>query len=183
MKKSLIIVGAGVYGLVAHEIADSVGEYDAIVFVDDFATVAPNGTPVIGAIADLPKLSGRFTHAIVALGRSDLRLKTLQAIRVETALQITSLISPQAFVSPSARIGEGSVIEPMAVVHTGAVLSEGCLVSAGAVVNHFAYLGKGVHIDCNAAVAGNTVVPDGTKVESASLFVGEKLDPAALFAK
>lgn len=85
-------------------------------------------------------------------------------------IPIVTLISPHAYVSPSARIAVGTIIEPMAVVHTGCVLERGCIVSAGAVVNHFSTCRAGVHVDCNATVAGDVVVPRGMKILSGTYY-------------
>lgn len=76
--------------------------------------------------------------------------------------------------SPSARIGKGSIIEPMAVIHTGCVISTGCIVSAGAVVNHESVLCEGVHVECNATVVGNATVPKETKICSGEFYKGIK---------
>jgi UDP-3-O-[3-hydroxymyristoyl] glucosamine N-acyltransferase len=84
-------------------------------------------------------------------------------------------------VSPSAQIGKGCIIEPMATVHTGCVLGRGCLVSPGAVINHCAKLCDGVHVDCNATVAGYTLVPTGTKVCSGEVYRGDPVNAAELF--
>ena len=172
MDKRLLILGAGVYGLVAKEIAESMGCFSEISFVDDHAKVTANGIPVLGTVSELGAFAGKYTHAIVAIGRSEARLQAIEAVRGVPALSLVSLVSPLAYVAPSAKISEGCVIEPMAVVHTGAMISDGCLVSAGAVINHFAVLGRGVHVDCNAVVAGNTAVADGMKIEAAVRYVG-----------
>lgn len=170
MKENLLIIGAGIYGLIAKEIAESMGCFDRIAFVDDGAKVTPNGIPVIGAGADLLALSQDYQAAVVAIGNPSVRLSLLQKIEAETPLRIATLVSPWAYVSPSAQVGKGSIIEPMAVIHAECVIEQGCLISAGAVVNHASRCCEGVHVDCNATVAGNTTVPAKTKVFSATVF-------------
>lgn len=171
MKEKLLIVGAGMYGLIAKEIAESMGCFDQIDFVDDQATETPNGIPVIGTSKELASLSCQYQNAIVAIGNPTIRLSMIQRIEEETLMRVATLISPQAYVSPSSQIGSGSIIEPMAVIHTGCVLGIGCLVSAGGVVNHASLCGDGVHVDCNATVAGYSRVPNGTKVASGTVYV------------
>ncbi len=161
---NLIIVGAGIYSLVAKEVAESMNCFDKISFIDDMCAEAPDGTKVIGTCADIVKLSEEYGNVIVAIGNPKVRLSLIEKIEAETPCRIATLISPHAYVSPSAKVMEGSVVEPMAVVHAGCVISRGCLISAGAVINHGGVCRNGVHIDCNATVAGNTVVPEGTKV-------------------
>lgn len=164
MNKNLLIVGAGVYGLVAKEIAESLGCFEKIAFVDDNATATPNGIEVIGKISDIGELATDYHNIVVAIGMSEVRLGLIQKFEEELPCRIATLVSPRAYVSPTAQIGKGSIIEPMATVHTGCVIGTGCIISAGAVVNHVSVCCDGVHIDCNATVEGYSLVPKGRKV-------------------
>ncbi len=170
MERNLLIVGAGIYGLVAKEIAESMGCFEKIAFIDDCSKQTPNGIAVLGTSEDLSALSGEYGSIVVAIGNPAVRLGLLQRIEKETQLQIVTLISPRACVSPSAKLMKGSIVEPMAVIHAEAVISEGCLISAGAVVNHAAVCSEGVHVDCNATVAGMVTVPAGMKIKSGEVY-------------
>lgn len=181
MNKNLLIVGAGVYAVVASEIATDMGCFDKIDFIDDKRTETPNGIAVVGTTKDLDKLAIQYSNIIVAIGNPEVRLSILKRIREETPYRIVSLISPQAYVSPSAQIQYGCIIEPMAVVHTGCVLAEGCIVSAGAVINHVSMCGTGVHVDCNATVRGHTLVPAGIKIECGEVYDNDNIKVEDLF--
>ncbi len=170
MKSNLLIIGAGIYGLVAKEIAESMRCFDRIAFVDDRASAAPDGMSVIGTTAELNRMRDTFNCVIVAIGNPVVRKNLLDNIAADGGFTIMTLISPQAYISPSAKIAKGCIIEPMAVIHAGAVLGQGCLVSAGAVVNHAAVCGEVVHVDCNAVVPGNAEVLNGTKVCSCTVY-------------
>ena len=168
MNNNLLIIGAGMYALVAKEIAQSMGCFDEIAFVDDCASAALDGTRVIGQTNDIDALSLQYPNMIVAIGNPEVRLSLIDTIAQNPQWNLVNLISPMAYVSPSAKLGRGCIVEPMAVVHTACVLANGCLVSAGAVVNHGAELSDGVHVDCNATVAGYARVPRATKVRTES---------------
>lgn len=164
MNKNLLIIGAGIFAVIAYEIAQEMKCFDKIDFVDDERIVAENGIAVLGTTQEIYNSFGNYTNAVVAIGNPDIRLDMLHKITEKTEMTIVSLVSPRAYVSPSARIECGSVIEPMAVVHAGCVISKGCIISAGAVVNHASTCGEGVHVDCNATVEGYCSVPSKTKV-------------------
>ena len=181
MGRSLLIIGAGVYGLVAKEIADSMQCFDKISFIDDRAQSTPNGLSVIGTVQDLPNLLQEYDSALVAIGNAKLRgdlLRVVSALGYDVAI----LISPLAYVSSSVKVGRGSIIEPMAVLHTGVVLGDGCLISAGAVVNHCCVLEPYVHVDCNGTVSGYSRVPCATKVHSGEVFQGGDVSPSEVYA-
>lgn len=170
MNQNLLIIGAGIYGLVAKEIAEAMGCFEKIAFVDDGAEETPNGIPVIGTSKDLASLSGEYNNTVVAIGNPTVRQAMLNRMEEETLMRIATLVSPGAYISPSAQIGKGCIIEPMAVIHTGCVLGRGCLICAGAVINHASLCGDCVQVDCNAIIAGNTVVPGGIKVASGTVY-------------
>ncbi len=170
MNKNLLIVGAGTYAVVASEIAADTGCFEKIDFVDDERKTTPNGIEVVGTTRDIEALAVEYSNIVVAIGNSEVRRSLLSRIKEETPYHIVSLISPNAYVSPSARIMSGCIVEPMAVVHTGCVIGAGCIISAGAVVNHASMCCDGVHVDCNATVAGYSLVPAGMKICSGEIY-------------
>ena len=170
MNKNLLIIGAGTYGVVASEIAADMGCFEKIDFVDDERKTTPNGIDVVGTTRDIDELVIQYSNIIVAIGNPEVRLSLLNRIKEETPYRIVSLVSPKAYVSPSAQIMSGCIIEPMAVVHTGCVICPGCIISAGAIVNHATMCCDGVHVDCNATVEGCCLVPAGTKICSGDVY-------------
>lgn len=181
VNKDLIIVGAGIYGVVAKEIAESMNCFEKIDFVDDRRKETPNGIKVIGTCTDIENLIAEYNNVIVAIGNPEVRLSLLKKIEEETPCRIVTLVSPKAYIAPSAQIMKGSIIEPMAVVHTGAVISVGCIISAGAVINHASMCCDGVHVDCNATVAGTTLVPAGMRIKSGEVYDRKNVEINDLF--
>lgn len=152
--KTLLIIGAGQYGMVAQEIATELG-YERIEFLDD------NSPLSVGKPDDFNDFAGDI---VVSIGNPDVRAKIIK--NLQKTNRLVSLISPRAYVSPSAKIAPGCIIEPMAVINTEARLGTGCFISACAVVNHNCVLEECCHIDCNATVMKASTVPTGMKVES-----------------
>ncbi len=181
MNKNLLIIGAGIYGVMAKEIAESMNCFDKIAFADDNKKTTPDGIEVVGTTADIDNLVCEYNNVIVAIGNPDVRLSLLRKLEEETPCRIATLVSPRAYVAPSAQIMRGSIIEPMAVIHTGSLISVGCIISAGAVVNHASMCCDGVHVDCNATVAGNTLVPAGMKIKSGEVYDRKTVDANDLF--
>ena len=157
MENHLLILGAGQYSFVARETAEAMGSFGKIDCLDD------NNPSAIGKLSDYLKLFGEYTHAFVAMGNPVLRLEWLGKLEA-AGYGLPVLISPKAYVAPSAQVMGGSIIEPMAVVHSNALVKTGCLICAGSIVNHNAVVEPGCQIDCGAIVKSNTVVPAGTKV-------------------
>ena len=168
--RNLLIVGAGIYGLVASEIALDMGCFDKIDFVDDSKQTAGNGKAIVGTTNDLENLALSYSDIVVAIGNPNVRIALMERIKKTDSLRLTTLISPRAYISPTARISLGCIIEPFAVVHSNCTLDEGCILSAGSVVNHASICGKAVHVDCNATVTGMAIVPIGAHIKCGEIY-------------
>lgn len=164
---NLLIIGAGQYGLVALEIAQAMGSFEKIAFVDDSY---PNAESfVIGSSRDIEKFAPDFHYGFVAIGNPNVRRMLLEKLRDNGIVPVT-LIHPTAYVSPSAQLQQGCCVEPNATVQTGATLGIAAFVASGAVIRHNASVGDFCHVDCNAVVESSAVVPAATKVECNSVF-------------
>lgn len=151
MKDRLLILGAGQYGTVAKEIAESMQCFEKIDFLDDQNEIA------IDKLAHYRRYATHYSHAIVAIGDAELRLSYLQGLE-QAGFQLATLISPYAYVSPSAQILKGSIVEPMAVINPEAMLAVGVIVCAGAIVNHNATVERGCLLQCGSVVAARATV-------------------------
>ena len=154
---NLLIVGAGGYGHVAQQVAETVGKYEKISFLDDMNPEA------IGKFDDYIKFKDEYEGAFVALGNTKLRREWFEKLR-DAGYSLETLISPRGYVSRTAKLGEGTIVEPMAVVNSASTVGCGTLVCAGAVVNHNSVVGDFCHIDCGAVVGVGAVVEDNVKV-------------------
>lgn len=144
--------------MVAKEIAEAIGDYDAIEFLDD------NNPIAIGKLNEFDKFKDRFDEAIVAIGNAVLRIELLDKLE-KSGYDIPVLIHPKAYISPSAVVEHGSFIEPLAVIHTDVHISTGCIISAGTIINHNSRIGSGCHLNCGTIVASSSVIQNQTKTQ------------------
>ena len=154
--KNLLIIGAGQYGMVAKEIAESMKCFERIDFVDDASDIA------VGKLGDIEKLIHEYDSAVVAIGNSELRLNLIKRL-CEIGYEVPTLIHEKAYVSPSAKIGMGCFIEPLAVVHTEVVVETGCIISAGVILNHNSVIHAGCHINCGSVVMARAEIDAKTR--------------------
>lgn len=155
----LLILGAGQYGLVAKEVAEAMGCFAKIDFLDDHSDIA------IGKLSDIDNIT--YDTAFVAIGNPAVRSQYLDQIE-----KAATLIHPRAFISPSAKIGEGCIIEAGAVISTDAKIGKGTIVMANAVVGHNATVGECCQLKYNCTIPENYVVLDSTKVDCNIVFRG-----------
>ena len=159
MTTPLIILGAGGFG---REIVEYVRDLQAAGspyafagFLDDRADAlrkAGSIDPILGTTHD----AGSFpdAHFVIAVGEPATRaLLAARLQQVEATL--ARIIHPTAQVSPSARIGDGTIICPFAFLSTDAVIGRNVAVNVFATIGHDAAVGDDSVISPYSAVLGN----------------------------
>jgi len=162
---NLLIIGAGGHGKVVKEVAEAIGTFDKIDFVDD------NSGEAVGRIADIERLRSSYDAAFVGIGNNHLRGELL--IKLEAcAYHIPTLIHPTAYVSKTAEIAKGTVVEPKAIVNANSTVGEGCIISVGAIVDHDVVLERCVHVNAGAICKAGSVVAAEVKLEAGQVVKG-----------
>ncbi len=146
-RMNLLILGAGGQGLVVKEIAQSIGIFHKIAFLDDNL----ENSHVIGKCEDCTEFLSEYPIAIPSVGNCELRMKWIHMLAKEGFI-IPTLVSPTATLSPSAQIDYGTLIEPKVTIGANAQIGVGCIISSGAIVDRDVTLENGTHIDCGVAV-------------------------------
>lgn len=160
---SILLLGAGGHGKVVGEIAESLGIYSEIAFLDDAVAETSNSThhpyPILGPFAAFSDLSirQRFTHALVSVGNTKTRL-SLTAELTQNGFIIPTLVHPTAYVSPSTSIGPGTTVMPLTIVNSGSSVAQCCILNSASVVEHNCTLHEGVHLCPGSLLAGDVTV-------------------------
>ena len=163
----LVILGAGGYGQTVADVAEQLGQYEKIMFLDD------NNPTAAGKCKEFCGFINSNTEFYPAFGNNAVRLDWLTKLKA-AGCRIATLIHPDAYVSPKAEIGEGTVVLPKAAVNTGCRVRRGCILNLGALVDHGCVLEDGVHVCLGAIVKGENHIPAGMKIEA-----GEVIERAA----
>lgn len=166
--KSLLIVGAGGHGKVVKETADALGKFERIEFLDD---VNPKA---IGKLEEMEKFQDQFDCIFPAVGNNELRRKIMENAK-KMDYEVPILVHPTAYVSPSAKLGNGTIVEAMAVIHTKAVVEEGCIIAIGALVDHEALIEKYTYISCGTIVKANAKVGQLLTIPSGIIVTKEEM--------
>ena len=162
---NLLIIGAGGHGKVVKEVAECLGIYERIDFVDDNAEFA------VGKVEDLQNLKADYEAAFVGIGNNQLR-KELLAMLQACGYHIPVLVHPTAYVSKSAKISYGTVVEPKAIVNANSVVKAGCIVSVGAIVDHDVVLESCVHVNAGSICKAGSHVEETVKLEAGQVVKG-----------
>ena len=122
------------------------------------------GYPVTGVDDDLESLRKSYDYALITLGQtgpSDIRQRLFKKLNVLNFI-LPVIISPLAYVSKYARIGEGTIIMHHAVVNAGADIGKNCILNTKCLLEHDTTVGDHTHISTAAVLNGGVVIGSGS---------------------
>ena len=96
-------------------------------------------------------LSVEPVHVVVAITNNEARLRVANSLRGLGA-RFLSAVHPEAYVSATAVVGDGSVVAAGAVVHPDAAVGSHCFLGPMSVVDRDAEVGAGTWVSAGAIV-------------------------------
>jgi len=165
----LLILGAGGHGRAVADVAVACG-----FAVAGFTEPSGAGVDVVGTDDDLPALAKRLRldGAVVGVGSTALARRAALFERLAAAGLATPILAhPRATVSPSARLGAGSVVFPHVVIGTGVKLGVDVVVYSAAVVEHDCRLDDHAWLSPGAIVAGGVTIEAGAFLGAGAVVV------------
>lgn len=147
----MYLYGASGHGKVIKDIVEANGD-TVNAFIDD--------NKDLDELAGLPVLHSAkgLSPIIVSIGVNKVRKMIVERLDCE----FSTYVHPSAIVSPSAKIGEGSVVMAGVVINANVVIGKHCIVNTGATIDHDVVLGDYVHVAPGVNISGATVVGEET---------------------
>lgn len=164
--KEIILIGGGGHCKSVIDVIEQEGKFQIIGIVDklELLGVKVLGYSVIGNESDLADLSKKHRYALVTVGQiksSSLR-ERLFKLAIKAGFTMPNIISPRAYVSKHAMIGQGTVIMHDVLVNANAKIGENCIINSKALIEHDAIIEDFCHIATNAVINGGAIVGQGS---------------------
>ncbi len=170
MRAKVLGLGAGGHSKVIIEILRSYNEIDLVGLTDPDPLLHGREVlevKVLGGDDQLPVLIQqgvtKFFVGVGSVGDANLR-RRLFTLGKAHGLEPLIIIHPQAVVSPSAHIGEGTVVFAGAVINAETRIGENVIINTGAIVEHDCVIGDHAHIATGARLSGAVTVGDGAHI-------------------
>jgi len=166
-KPKIILVGAGGHCRSCIDVIEQEGRFDILGIVDKSGQDEPNsvlGYPLIGTDEDLAALRKECGCALVTVGQIKspvVRIRLFEQLK-GLGFELPSIISPRAYVSKHAKVGEGTIVMHDALINAGAVVGANCIINSKALIEHDTEVGSQCHISTGAVVNGEVRVGNGT---------------------
>lgn len=163
----IYVIGAGGHAKVVLSALSATGFVVDGLFDDDPQKQGMKvlGIEVVGTLADAKAISPQ--QGVLAIGDNCIRRRLAHEF---SGWEWITIVHPQAYVHPSARIGPGTVVFAGAVVQPDTCIGAHVIINTGATVDHdceigdFAHLAPGVHLGGGVAVGEGTLLGIGAVV-------------------
>ena len=171
--KNIVLIGGGGHCKSVIDVIEQDGSFKIVGIVDNSKQSSFNifGYPVIGDDSDLISLAKKYQYALVTVGQIQspaLRIKLFN-LAVEAGFQIPNIISPNAYVSKHAIIGNGTVVMHNALVNASTIIGRNCIINTSALIEHDSSVGDHCHIATKAVVNGGVNIGQGSFIGSGSI--------------
>ncbi len=165
--KNIILIGGGGHCKSCIDVIENENKFRIIAIIDKKKNLLLNYK--VFTKSYLKKKLIKNNHAFVTVGHIKNykpRVKIFNRLK-DLGFKIPSIISPLAYVSKHAFIGQGTIVMHGAIVNAGAVIGNNCIINTNSLIEHDVIIGEHVHISTEATINGGVVI--GNKV-----FVGSR---------
>lgn len=161
---NLLILGAGSHGHAVYEIADKLGIFQKISFLDDNIT----GDGIIGRVEDVLDYLKEYPMCFIAIGDNERRKELAEKV-MKAGFITPRLISSETSVARGTAIGQGTIIMPQATVNAGAKIGDFCIIAGNSLIGFNATVESYAHCDCASVVMRDCTVSTLMTVESGEI--------------
>ncbi len=169
-KEAIILVGGGGHCRSVIDVVEQLGLYHIAGIVDQPELIGSSilGYEVIGCDDDLVKLHKQYKQAIITVGQvrsNAIRLRLYEQLK-SIGYQLPVVVSPLAYLSRHASVGEGCVIMHHALVNAGAMIGENSIINTKALIEHDVVVGAHSHISTATVLNGGVKIAPNSFVGS-----------------
>ena len=110
-------------------------------------------------------------YAFVTVGHIKnykVRVKLFNKLK-NLGFKIPSLISPSAYISKHAVIGQGTIVMHGAIVNAGAVIGNNCIINTNSLIEHDVIIGDHTHVSTETTINGGAAFGDKVFIGSRSI--------------
>ena len=169
----ILLIGAGGHARSCIDVLEEENQFEIAGLIEKGERISNNslGYSVIGTDDDLKVLRKHYKNAIITVGQiksPKIRIKLYQLLK-ELDFTLPVIVSPHAYVSKHAQIGEGSIIMHGVIINANAIIGNNCIINNKSLIEHDAVIGDHCHIATGAIINGEVSVGNETFIGSGAI--------------
>jgi sugar O-acyltransferase (sialic acid O-acetyltransferase NeuD family) len=170
-KTEIILIGAGGHAKSCIDVIEQQDKFKIAGLIGKKEELGRKvcGYTIFGIDNDLPDLFKKYTNAHIAIGQieTDKRNNIYNQI-LNLGFSLPTIISPNAYVSDHADIGNGNIVMHGVIINAGVKIGNNCIINTKALIEHDVQIDDGCHISTNSILNGNVKIGTGTFIGSSA---------------
>ncbi len=171
--ENVVLVGAGGHCRSVIDAIEAGGIYQIAAVVDKQENIGQSilNYPIDYCDDDLSMLAQKYKNFVITVGQiksPEARISIFNQIK-KMGGRLVTVISPTAYVSRHAKIGEGTVVLHRAVVNAGAIIGDNCIINTMALLEHDVKIANHCHISTAVVLNGGVSVQEASFVGSTTV--------------
>ena len=175
--QKIVLLGAGGHAHACIDVIEQCKKYNIAGLIGKKEQMMSEvlGYPLLGTDKELKKISKKIKNAIISVGQIKTPKTRINLYKkaIEAGFKLPIVKSPYAYVSPLAKIGEGTIIMHGAIVNTNAVIGKNCILNTRCIIEHDAVVDDHCHVSTGAILNGKVFLGRGSFVGSGSVIKEE----------
>ena len=164
--QKLILLGGGGHCKSCIDVIEQEGKYEIAGILDNEELLGQKilDYEFVGTDDDIAKFVKEGCVFLMTVGQIktvSIRKKIFSSLKKNNA-QMATVVSPLAYVSKYAKIGQGTIIMHDALVNASATIGDNCIINTKALIEHDAIIEDFCHISTAAVINGGVKVREGT---------------------
>ena len=156
------MIGAGGHARSCIDVIEMSGQFKIVGLIEKEGTnrQVNMGYSIIGTDNELEELRKKYNYALITVGQiksAETRIKLFKLLQ-EMNYILPLIISPRAYVSKHAKIGDGTIVMHGSIVNTNATVGKNCIINNNVLIEHDVKIGNHCHIATGAIMNGEITV-------------------------
>ena len=175
----MIIVGAGGHALSCIDVIEQENKFKilGLIGLEDEVGSTVSGYEVIGTDTELNKILSSCDNAFNAVGQiknPTIRIKIYESL-TKIGFSLPTIISPKAYVSSKAKLGNASIVLHGATVNSSTSVGNNTIINSHALIEHGVTVGDHCHISTGVIINGDVSIGSRSFIGSGSVIKQEIL--------
>jgi len=166
--KKIILIGAGGHCNSCIDVIELEKKYKVVGLVDKKVNTYNQKYKILGNDKNLKIYLSKTNFAHITLGQIknlNRRGELFNNLK-KIGYKFPSIVSPLAYVSPQAKIGEGTIVMHGAIVNRGAIVGNNTIINTKALVEHDAIVGNNCHLATGSTLNGGALIGNNSFIGS-----------------
>ena len=167
--KKIILVGGGGHCKSCIDVIENENKYKIIGIIDKKKNFLLNYKVINQNYLNKKLVKNNYSFVTVGhIKNYKVRVKLFNKLK-DLGFKIPSIISPHAYVSKHAIIGQGTIVMHGVTINAGALIGKNCIINTNSLIEHDVVIGDHSHISTEATINGGVTIGEKVFIGSRSI--------------